>query len=192
MMNIQILLLCAGQGRRFDPTGRTSKLLATLPMGDVVLGLAIQSLQVFPEHQLLAVVDPSQEHVKAYLSHQGVDWVEASDARLGMGYSIAAGVRHSEQADGWLICLGDMPFIQSETIAQVLSAVKAYPDSMVAPICDGQRGHPVWIPKIFQRDLLDLKKDEGPRHLMRRGPLVMINTTDSGIYRDIDTPSDLV
>lgn len=192
MTNIQILLLCAGQGSRFDPTGRTSKLLAPLPLGGVVMGAAIDSLSAFPEHPLLAVIESSQEQVKAYLSDREVAWVEAPDAQLGMGYSIAAGVRDSQEADGWLICLGDMPYIQSSTIAQILSVAKAHPESIIAPSCDGRRGHPVWIPGIFKQDLLGLKKDEGPRHLLDRGPLVLINTTDRGIYQDIDTPADLL
>lgn len=191
MKHIQVLLLCAGSGSRFDPSGQTSKLLAPLPAGKVVLGAALQHvLDVYP--QPLAIVNPSQDQVKAFLTEQSVSWIEAPDAQLGMGYSIAAGVRHSGEVDGWLICLGDMPYIQPPTIAQVLEMAQQNPEAIVAPICDGQRGHPVFIPRIFKEDLLSLQKDEGPRHLMKHGPVVLMPTQDTGIYRDIDVPSDLV
>jgi molybdenum cofactor cytidylyltransferase len=108
-----------------------------------------------------------------------------------MGYSIAAGVRHSQEADGWLICLGDMPYVQAETIAQISAVAIKHPDAIVAPFYQGRRGHPVFIPKSFKQDLLSLQKDEGPRHLMMGGPLIQVDTMDTGIYRDIDLPSDL-
>lgn len=191
MMHIQVLFLCAGEGRRFDPSGQASKLLAPLPSGVLVLGAALQNLLAVCAQPLI-VVNPSQSQVKDFLAKQGVSWLEVSDAKLGMGYSLAAGVRYSEEADGWLICLGDMPYIQPQTIAQVLEVALQNPEAIVAPICDGQRGHPVFIPRIFKEDLLALQKDEGPRHLMKRGPVVLMSTQDTGIYRDIDVPSDLV
>ena len=191
MMNIQALLLCAGQGSRFDQTGRTSKLLAELPSKKIVLGLALDSiLPTFPRP--FAVVRPEQAEVKQFLTNRGIELIEDADAKLGMGYSIAAGVRHSQEADGWLICLGDMPYVQAETIAQISAVAIKHPDAIVAPFYQGRRGHPVFIPKSFKQDLLSLQKDEGPRHLMKRGPVVLMSTQDTGIYRDIDVPSDLV
>ena len=190
MMNIQALLFCAGQGSRFDQTGRNSKLLAELPSKKIVLGLALDSiLPTFPRP--LAVVRPEQAEVKQFLTNRGIELIEDADAKLGMGYSIAAGVRHSQEADGWLICLGDMPYVQAETIAQISATAIKHPDAIVAPFYQGQRGHPVFIPKSFKQDLLSLQKDEGPRHLMMGGPLIQIDTMDTGIYRDIDLPSDL-
>lgn len=191
MMHIQVLLLCAGKGSRFDPSGQTSKLLAPLAAGETVLGAVLQHLLgVCP--QPLAIVNTSQHQVKDFLTERAVSWIEVTDDKLSMGYSIAAGVRHSEEADGWLICLGDMPYIQSSIIAQVLDVASQNPEAIVAPVCDGQRGHPVFIPSRFKEDLLNLQKDEGPRHLMKHGPLVLISTRDTGIYRDIDVPSDLI
>jgi len=190
MMNIQALLLCAGQGNRFDQTGRISKLLAELPSKKIVLGLALDSiLPTFPHP--LAVVRPEQAEVKQFLTNRGIELIEDADAKLGMGYSIAAGVRHSEQADGWLICLGDMPYVKAETIAQISATAIKHPDAIVAPFYQGKRGHPVFIPRSFKEDLLGLQKDEGPRHLMMNGPLIQVDTIDTGIYRDIDLPSDL-
>jgi molybdenum cofactor cytidylyltransferase len=191
MMTIQAILLCAGRGTRFDATGNSSKLLAPLSTGVLVLEAALNHLMAVDLHPL-AIANPSQEQVKSFLTQQAISWVESPQADQGMGFSIATGVRHSEDVDGWLICLGDMPYIKQETLAQLLKAIEQYPQSIVAPVYQGKRGHPVFIPKIFKEDLLDLQKDEGPRHLMKHGPVVLMDTNDAGILRDIDQPSDLI
>lgn len=191
MTTIQVILLCAGRGTRFDVTGKSSKLLALLPSGKVVLEAALDNLLAANLHPL-AIVNSSQDQIKFFLTQQGILWIESPEADQGMGYSIATGVRRSEGADGWLICLGDMPYVSSETIAQLLTTIEQHPQSIVAPIYQGQRGHPVFIPAIFKQDLLDLQKDEGPRHLMKHGPVVLMDTNDAGILYDIDQPSDLV
>jgi len=191
MMTIQAILLCAGRGTRFDATGNSSKLLAPLSSGVLVLEAALNHLMAVNLHPL-AIANPSQEQLKSFLTQQGISWIESLQADQGMGYSIATGVRHSEKADGWLICLGDMPYLRPETLAQLLKTIEQHPQSIVAPIHQGQRGHPVFIPAIFKQDLLGLQKDEGPRHLMKHGPVVLMDTNDAGILRDIDQPSDLI
>ena len=192
MLNIQALLLCAGKGSRFDPGASSSKLLAPLSNGVAVLEQASHHLLAAHLRPLAIIGQMEQDRLKDLLIGLSISWVVAKQSDLGMGFSIAEGVKHSMHADGWLICLGDLPYVQTQTIQEIIATAQSHPDSIVAPMCDGQRGHPVFIPKKFREDLLALRKDEGPRHLMTNGPLFELTTSDTGIYRDVDVPSDVI
>jgi molybdenum cofactor cytidylyltransferase len=113
-----------------------------------------------------------------------------------MGASLACAARAAAQshpdADGYLVALGDMPFVRRTSIAAVRDALAAGA-TLVAPYFRARRGHPVALSKKFLQDLLGLKGDEGARTLLAENErmLVKIPVGDPGVIRDIDTPDDL-
>jgi molybdenum cofactor cytidylyltransferase len=113
-----------------------------------------------------------------------------------MGASLACAARRAAQltpdADGYLVALGDMPFIRRSSIAAVRDAL-AGGAALVAPYFHSRRGHPVGLSKKFSRELLALKGDEGARQLLaaHASELVKIPLGDPGVIRDIDRPEDL-
>src|SRR5690606_22819251 len=80
------LLLAAGLGTRFDPTGRHNKLLATLPDGLPVLQHAARALQQAVD-AVVAVVAPNNTALEHTLQGLGITVLECADAHLGMGRS---------------------------------------------------------------------------------------------------------
>ncbi|WP_411024318.1 NTP transferase domain-containing protein, partial [Salmonella sp. s58953] len=80
--------------------------------------------------------------LQAALAGTGVTVLEGEGAEAGMGATLAAGVRRTSQAGGWVIALGDMPAIHPATQAAVVQALRDGA-SIVAPYHAGQRGHPV-------------------------------------------------
>ena len=54
----------------------------------------------------------------------------------GMGDSIAAGVAACPQLGGWLIVLGDMPFILPSSIEQVVAGIAD--DAVSVPVHEGR------------------------------------------------------
>lgn len=114
------------------------------------------------------------------------------NAEVGMGTSIAASAQHAIGA-GAMIALGDMPFIQRETIALLLQAFDASEgENIITPSYDGQRGHPVIFPDKFFPSLTQLKNDIGARSVMNMhaDSLQTIPVEDSGVCKDIDSPED--
>jgi molybdenum cofactor cytidylyltransferase len=109
-----------------------------------------------------------------------------------MGASLACAARAAGQADGYLIALGDMPFVRRTTIAAVRDAL-AGGAALVAPYFRARRGHPVGISSRFREELLALKGDEGAKKLVAAHELelVKIPVGDPGVIRDIDRPEDL-
>ena len=113
-------------------------------------------------------------------------------ADQGMGTSISAGVAATPDARGWLIALGDMPFIRADTIAAVANALRE--DARIAvPVMAGKRGHPVCFSSRYREQLISLKGDAGARELLKADAKLVteIRVDDSGIFSDIDTPADL-
>jgi molybdenum cofactor cytidylyltransferase len=193
MLPITGILLAAGRGRRFDPQGRRNKLLQTLPAGDlVVVASARRLLSVCA--RVVAVVPPDDGGVADALRALGCDVTLCLDADAGMGLSLAHAVRYSLQADaasqGWLVALGDMPFVEPITLQALAEAIVAGA-GIAAPLFDGRRGNPVAFGAIHRDALLSLDGDQGARRLLATCPVSAIEVPDPGILRDIDTPDDL-
>ena len=113
-----------------------------------------------------------------------------------MGTSIAAGVNASLDADGWIIALGDMPYVEPETIRAVCEALIAK-NQIVIPAYRGRRGHPVGFARQYGKALCLLLGDVGAKSIIdtatteNAAHLLQINVNDAGIVQDIDVPSDI-
>ncbi|WP_020654833.1 nucleotidyltransferase family protein [Massilia niastensis] len=183
------LLLAAGRGRRFDPLGARNKLLQQLPGGDLVVAASARRLlSVFP--RVVAVVPPDDGGVADALRRLGCEVTVCPDADGGMGLSLAHAVRHSLPAQGWLVALGDMPFVHESTLRALRAALEAGA-GIVAPVTGGRRGNPVGFGPEHLDALLALGGDQGARRLLAGSPVTAIEVADPGIFRDIDSPLDL-
>lgn len=183
------ILLAAGKGRRFDPAGIRNKLLQRLPGGDAVVVQAAQNLQA-ALGRMLVVVPPASPILAAQLSSLGLDVMECGDADRGMAASLVHGLRAAGDADGWVIALGDMPFVRPDTIRQIVAAL-AHGAGIAVPVYRGVRGNPVGFSRTHLPCLLQLSGDVGARRLLQQYPVVEIAVDDPGICRDIDTALDL-
>ena len=178
------ILLAAGKGRRFGGDKRLHPLADGTPM---VVAAARALSAALP--RTLAVVREADE-VAQRLAREGVEVICCPAAAGGMGHSIACGVAASAEADGWLIALGDMPWVRPESIAAVAAAL--HQGAPVArPIYAGQCGHPVGFGAAFGQGLQRLEGDQGARHLLRSAPITEVPCPDPGVIWDIDQPQDL-
>lgn len=185
------ILLAAGRGRRFDPAGQRNKLLQRLPGGELVVAASARTLlAVFP--RVVAVAPPDDGGVGDVLRQLGCEVTVCTDADGGMGLSLAHAIRHSLDApgQGWLVALGDMPFVTPATL-QALAAAIEEGAAIAAPLFEGRRGNPVAFGARHRDDLLALDGDQGARRLLAGSPVAAIDVPDPGILRDIDSPSDL-
>ncbi len=181
------ILLAAGRGERFGG----DKLLATLPDGHLVAEAAARAM-VAALPGVIAVVRPRSEALEEILRTAGCETIVCPAAREGMGASLACGIRASRDADGWIIALADMPWIRTGTIARVAAGL-AEGSRIVAPVHQGQRGHPVGFAAAFGEDLACLSGGRGADGIVRanRQCLDLFETDDGGILRDVDVPRDL-
>jgi len=137
-------------------------------------------------------IRPGDPALAERLAATGIGLIENPGVATGIAGSIRVGVSARAEADGWLITLADMPWIKPATIRAVADALRAGA-AMAAPTCCGQRGHPVGFSAYWRAQLMSLSGDRGARRLLEdAGPdLCLVETFDTGILRDIDTPADL-
>lgn len=191
-MSVTGILLAAGRGRRFDPSGRRSKLLQPLAGGCTVAEASARNLlAVLP--RVVAVVRPGDDALAAALDALGCEVRVCPDAELGMAASLVHAIDYARGAEGWLIALADMPFVRPATIASLAATVKTVPNGagIAAPVYQGQRGNPVAFGHGYLPLLLALEGDQGARAILRANPVSEVVVDDSGVLRDIDTPDDL-
>jgi len=190
--DVRVLLLCGGRASRFG----SDKLLVPVKRGGETRPMAAFSARSAIEGagNALAVIPPGAEKLREVLAKAGCDILESAATARGIGASLAAGVGRSRDADGWIVALGDMPFIEPSTFASVLQALRAGA-LIAAPVhrTTNARGHPVGFSRSLHDELAVLDGDEGARSIIQshRDHVVLIPVDDGGIAIDVDTPGDL-
>lgn len=186
------ILLAAGLGTRFRQIAGSDsdKLLARCHGHDgrerAVLEHALLALHGQVERVVLVTRPENGGAIALGLAH-GCELVTLASA--GMGESIAAAVARVPDYAGWLIALGDMPFIRPATVARVAAALRG--ELIVVPTWQGRRGHPVGFGRAYGKGLAGLSGDAGAKRLFRDGRLLELAVEDPAILWDIDSPEAL-
>lgn len=182
------ILLAAGSSSRF---GR-DKLTALLPDGQFVVTAAARSLMAATP-SVLAVVRSEHSGPALALRKLGIELLVASQAPDGMGASLAAAVRHTAGARGWLVALGDMPYLSPNCVRAVSQSVSSEHDIAI-PEYLGRTGHPVAFGSAYRPALSALDGDYGASAIVREHSrrVIRVPCADTGIFRDIDRPADLL
>ncbi|MCV2353830.1 nucleotidyltransferase family protein [Paucibacter sp. B2R-40] len=197
-----VIVLAAGRGMRF--LGQGHKLEqhlggeldpASASATDTVLA---QTLAHVIETGMRVVVVTTQKLVplvQPLIAARDVVAIPEFDSQgratpIGMGYSIAAGVEASGDADGWLIVPADMPLLRPASMLAVAAALEHYPVAYAQH--HGRRGHPVGFSAELYSELIDLQGDEGARRIVARYPSQAVEVDDPGVLIDVDTVEDLV
>ena len=190
---IGVIVLAAGQGSRYRQVAGVDKdkLLADCTGRDgavhSVIEQVLANLPASLSSRVLVTTD-DRPQVARMAQAYGCDIVLIEST--GMGDSIAAGVAAGAQLGGWLIVLGDMPFILPSTIEQVVAGMA---DEVISvPVQGGEYGHPVGFGRAFGPALMALSGDRGAKGLFATGTVVEVAVDDPGVLWDVDTPERLV
>jgi len=161
-----VLILASGRGERFTASGGQGSKLDALLHGKPVL-----------QHTLDAV------------RASGLPFHLEAGPHAGMGDAIAAAVRATQDAAGWLVLPGDLPLIKSATLLAVAQMVAHH--AVVVPVFEGQRGHPVAFAPLCRDALLTLKGNKGAALVVTMYGATELIVNDIGTVTDIDTVQDL-
>ena len=190
---ISAVILAAGESRRM---GKQNKLL--LPIGgEALLVKLVTSVCASDVGQVIVVIGHEAEKIRGELNELPLNFVYNPNFREGMTTSIKYGVKEvSHECDGLLICLGDMPFINTSEINKLIHAyvknrIKGE-GLIVVPVFKRQRGNPVLFSIEFRNDILEHKKESGCKEvIMKNSDSVMeIEMDDEKMLLDVDTMED--
>jgi molybdenum cofactor cytidylyltransferase len=189
--NIAAVILAAGRSTRM---GGPNKLLADLggkPMlrtvTERVLASKVSSVTVVTGHQAAEV-----ENALAGLK---VKFVRNPDFFAGLASSVKAGIAAvPANADGVVVCLGDMPRIDARLVDRLIEAFAPDRGHLIAvPVSDSRRGNPVLWSRRFFGELMKLDGDIGARNLIaaHAEAVVEVPVEGRGAFLDVDTPEAL-
>ena len=184
-VKIKALVLAAGSSKRFG--GR--KLIAKLPGGETVLRRTLNRIKLALPN--VTVISSIELYSSISLSDSLSEIEIFADSHKGMGASLSHGIKLSQKSNACLVCLADMPFIQTSTYREIAS--KLTKNNIVVPVYKGKQGNPVGFGERFFRELASLSGDKGGRTLIDKysDSTSYINVDDPTILYDIDTPEDL-
>jgi molybdenum cofactor cytidylyltransferase len=209
------VLLAAGAGSRFGGAYPGAK-LDQLIDGVAVGVRSFENLAAAVDHVVVVVRDANST-LAMHARSRGATVIVNDAPDRGMGHSLSLAVSHikAEHANAQFIwaTMADLPFIKKHTfkfLARIISGNKfqsalriIQPVFVPSPtavingeigLSDAPRvGHPVIFGRVHWPALAALDGDEGARSVVRanREHMITVETDDEGVWRDIDTPSDL-
>jgi molybdenum cofactor cytidylyltransferase len=190
--NVAAIVLAAGRSTRM---GGPNKLLAELDGKKLVRAVTEQALA---SRASPVIVVTGHQHADVERALQGLDvqLVHNPDFADGLAGSVKTGIAAvPETADGAIVCLGDMPLVDTQTIDRLIDALSPDQGLLIAvPVNDGRRGNPVlWARRLFG-ELMALEGDFGARHLIVKhaDAVAEVEVNGRGPFLDIDTPEALV
>ncbi len=188
MSNLPVgILLAAGQSQRFGGNKLLHPVLDGTPM---LISSAQTLIKALPD--TIVVINRDLVPYTTQLEALGLQVIVNEFSEAGIGSSISTGVRASENAEGWLIVLADMPYIKPETIILLAEKMRDGAE-IVAPVFEQQRGHPVGFSHRYLGELTALSEDIGARNIINhhQDKLELVTVDDDGIIKDIDYLSEL-
>lgn len=186
---IGFLVMAAGHSRRFGRCKLTAQQPPNiLPAESSLLECVIA--QISPINAPIAVVTSSDKtSVQEALVSTSCELLSMETASPGLGDSIAFGVRATTDWAGWIVCLGDMPWLSTSIYRRVYTLASSH--AQVAPMHLGVRGHPVFFSRSYFDQLSSLSGDVGAAHVIDTQRLHTFTAQDDGCLRDVDTPKML-
>lgn len=182
---IHAVVLAAGASRRM---GRPK---LVLPWGETtVLGQVLDNLGATRVEGTVVVTGCDAALVQAIAAPRGIPAVHNPSWADGLTSSLQAGVRALPAAAGAaLVVLADQPMIDARLLEDVIEAFAAAEGSIVVPVHDGRRGHPVLFGRRHWAALLRLAATEPPRTVIAQAArdVLELPTASPAVVADLDT-----
>lgn len=189
--NVTAIVLAAGRSTRM---GGPNKLLAEIG-GKPLVRIVTEQALASKASSVVVVTGHQADEVRRVL--HGLDVTFAHNPRFaeGLATSVKAGIAAVPgEADGAIVCLGDMPLIDATLIDRLIDAFAPDRGALITlPASEGRRGNPVLWSRRFFTELMTLDGDIGARHLIERHSEAVAEVAVEGqsAFLDIDTPEAL-
>jgi len=188
---VAAVVLAAGRSTRM---GAVNKLIAEIGGKPLVRIVAEQALASHAA-PVIVVTGHEREQVEAALDGLPVRCVHNPDYAEGLGTSLKTGIAVvPAEADGAIVCLGDMPQVNAALIDQLIAAFDPEKGALVVvPSIEGRRGNPVVWARRFFGDLMRIEGDIGARQLIGSYAEAVVEVPVAGVaaLTDVDTPESL-
>lgn len=173
-VKLDCLILAAGSASRFGGC----KLLADW-QGQPLIAASITAAYSLKPEKIVIVAGAFYSQLKAAklidenlaaatLNTSSVELVEFRDWQLGMGHSLAFGVKQLPNHNPVLILLGDQPLISAQDLQNLYDAWCTQPTQIACACFADTLGVPAIFPARFKTELLACTGDRGAKTLLTR------------------------
>ncbi len=181
-----IIILAAGMSRR---AGVHNKLLRR-HKGKALFMHSVAAAQASKAGVVIIVTGHEADFIRSVLGKTRAIMVHNPDYRQGMSSSLKAGIAAlPEETDAALICLADMPDIDTAAINRLFEAHDRAKGALICvPVFAGRRGNPVLWDRRFFTEMQSLKGDQGARSLIKlhKEHVCEVQMRSAAIHFDID------
>jgi len=185
---IRAIILAAGESKRM---GRPKLLL---PFGETTIIETVASNAAQSKIDgVLVVLGSNAERIAEKIRDLPVETSVNPNFSQGMLSSIQWGFEHlPEDTRAALVMLGDQPMIPRSVINRVIDAYRKTEKSIVLPVYNKRRGHPIIIDMKHRDEVKQLDPDKGLRELVHNHAkdILEVEVDRQSILRDIDTEED--
>lgn len=188
---VSAVVLAAGTSTRM---GRAKQLL---PLGGAtVLAQTIENVRAAALHEIVLVLGASAEAIRRQLPPSviaSLKIVMNPGYGQGMASSLRVGLSHVDAgSDAALIVLGDQPFIQPQTVHQIMDGYHRTRAPIIIPSYQGNRGNPVLLDRSVFSEVMALEGDIGCRAIFinHLNAIIKVEVEDPGVLLDIDSEDD--
>jgi len=199
-MQVNIILLAAGKGQRFQKSVANTmgasaiKQLAQLN-GKALIVHCIEQLQPLLGQQqvgsLFVTLGANKNAIQAALP-KGISVIASQHWVDGMGHSLAESVHSIKaQSSHVLIALADHALITSKHYQALLEASTEHPTKIIATLCDDKLMAPAIFPEKYFSPLTKLQGDKGAGKLLKQYSAQVQTVTCSAAKYDVDTSAEL-
>lgn len=191
MPRISALVLAAGQSRRM---GGPNKLLVQID-GKAMVAHVVDMLLTSKVFSITVVTGHQADQVKTALAGRNVTFVHNPRYGEGLSTTLGAGVAAlPPEADGAIVCLGDMPKLTAAAVDKLIAAYDPVENrSIIVPTSGGKRGNPVLWGKRYFAEMRAISGDVGARAMIgeHQDQVAEVEIGDRGVLVDIDTKEAL-
>lgn len=182
------VVLAAGKSRRMG----TQKLLLPFAGQPLIVHIVSEVLRSGVD-RVLVVIGSDSHAVRDALAALPVIPVANPQADGDMLSSIRCGLTSlPPECASVLLVPGDQPGITRDLIARLIAAQQRTGKSIVVPVCNRHRGHPVLISMTHREKILTRYEGTGLRGLLRDHPgdIAEVAVDDPDALADVDFPED--
>jgi molybdenum cofactor cytidylyltransferase len=186
------IILAAGRSTRM---GGPNKLLEEIH-GKPLVRIVAEQVLASRARPVTVITGHQRERVEHALAGLPVKFVHNPEYATGLSTSLRIGIGAvPAEADGAIVCLGDMPQVSAALIDRLVAAFNPARGALiVVPTLQGKRGNPVVWSRRFFPDLVGVEGDVGARHLIGSyaEAVTEVPVEDAAALTDVDTPEALI
>lgn len=195
-ITMDCLILAAGSASRFGGC----KQLADW-QGRPLLAISIATARTLEPARIFVVggafypqllqAQPELEAKSKRFTDRPIELLEFPAWKLGVGNSLAFGIKHLQNSNPVLVLLGDQPLISALDLRNLYRTWCKNPDKIACASFANTLGVPAIFPAHFKARLYECRGDRGAKNMLLCYPNHVVAVAMPSAEFDIDTPADL-